>query len=78
MKTMICNQLGGACDEVFRANTFEEMSALSQQHGKAMHEIQDPAHLEAMQSMRGLMKNPDEMKAWFDSKRKLFEELPED
>ena len=75
MKTMICNRQDGACDEVFRANTFEEMSVLSQQHGKAMHEIRYPAHLEAM---RELMKNPDDMKAWFESKRKLFDELPED
>lgn len=29
MKSMICKQLGGACDLEFHANTFEEMAELS-------------------------------------------------
>ena len=37
MKTMTCNQLGGACNLEFRASTFEEMAGLSQQHGMEMH-----------------------------------------
>jgi len=31
-----------------------------------------------MQEMAELMKNPKEMKDWFESKQKLFESLPED
>lgn len=30
MKSMTCRQLGGACDKVFKANTFEEMGSLMQ------------------------------------------------
>ena len=41
MKTMTCKQLGGACDQEFQAETFEEMAALSQQHGKEMFQQQD-------------------------------------
>jgi len=78
MKTMSCKQLGGACDQEFQANTFEEMAELSKQHGMAMFQKQDAAHLEAMQKMQELMKNPDEMKRWFESKRNAFEALPED
>ncbi len=48
MKTMNCRQLGGACDDEFHANAFEEMAELSQQNGNKMHEQQDVAHLEAM------------------------------
>jgi hypothetical protein len=33
MKTMTCKQLGGACDIMFQAETFGEMSELSMQHG---------------------------------------------
>ena len=77
MKTMACRQLGGACDEVFRAATFEEMGELSRQHGMKMHEAKDAAHLEAMQAMQALMKDPDAMAKWFDSKRDEFESLPE-
>ena len=78
MKTMTCRQLGGACEETFSAETFEEMAQLSQQHGRKMHEEQDAAHLEAMQAMQELMKNPDEMTKWFESKRAEFEALADD
>jgi len=33
MKTMTCKQLGGACEERFYANTFEELAAISKKHG---------------------------------------------
>lgn len=75
---MICNQLGGACDKEFKANTFEELVELSKQHGMEMFQKQDEAHLKVMAEMRELMQKPEEMKAWFESKRKEFEELPED
>ncbi len=78
MKTMICKQLGGACDEVFQANSFEEIVELSKQHGTEMFQKQDEAHLKVMNEMTELMKDPLEMKKWFDNKRAEFESLPED
>ena len=78
MKSMTCNQLGGACDEVFSANTFEEIAELSKQHGMAMFQQQDAAHLEAMEKMKSLMQDPAAMQAWFEGKKKEFEALPED
>ncbi|MFS4468741.1 hypothetical protein [Maribacter sp. 2210JD10-5] len=36
MKTMTCKQLGGACDQEFRAYTFEEIAELSKNHGMEM------------------------------------------
>jgi len=77
MKTMTCKQLGGACELEFHAATFEEMAELSKKHGTEMHQQSDAAHLEAMQKMGALMQNPDDMKNWFESKRKDFEALPE-
>ena len=77
MKTMNCKQLGGACDKEFQANTFEEMSALSKQHGMEMHQKKDAAHLKAMQEMGELMKSPEDMNKWFESKRKEFSAMPE-
>ena len=77
MKTMTCTQLGGACEKEFHAATFEEVAELSKQHGMEMHRKQEPAHLEAMQEMQGLMKDPEAMKRWFESKRQEFDELPE-
>jgi hypothetical protein len=77
MKSMTCKQLGGACEQEFRANTFEEMSELSKQHGMEMHQKQDAAHLDAMQEMRELMKDSEDMSAWFESKRDEFDALVE-
>jgi len=48
MKTMTCKQMGGACDETFSAETFEEMAELSKQHGMEMFQKGDEAHLKIM------------------------------
>ena len=77
MKTMTCKQLGGACDQEFSANTFEEIAELSKQHGKEMFRQQDTSHLDAMQAMQSLMASPAEMQKWFESKRAEFDALPE-
>ena len=74
---MNCKQLGGACEEVFHANTFEEIAELSKQHGVDMFQTKDEAHLKAMGEMQQLMQKPEAMKEWFESKRKEFEALPE-
>ena len=75
MKTMTCKQLGGACDIEFSAETFDDMVALSKQHGMEMFQAQDEAHLKVMQEIQVLMQNPVEMQKWFDSKRQEFEDL---
>lgn len=77
MKKMNCKQLGGACDKEFQANTFEEIAELSKAHGMEMFQKQDKEHLEAMNKIQELMKNPVAMAEWFENKRKEFEALPE-
>ncbi len=37
MKTMTCEQLGGACDKEFHAKTFEDMAEMSKKHVHEMH-----------------------------------------
>jgi len=76
MKTMTCNQLGGACDTSFTAETFEEIAKLSKEHGMAMFQKGDTAHLEAMQKMKTLSQQPGAVDAWFAEKRKAFDALP--
>ena len=78
MKSMTCKQLGGACDKVFQAETFDEIATLSKQHGVEMFKIQDAAHMEAMSKMQVLMKSPDSMQQWFLDRKAEFEALPED
>ena len=77
MKTMTCKQLGGACNQTFSAATFEEIAALSKEHGKEMFKKNDTAHLEAMHSMQKLMQEPDAMQEWFAQKKQEFNALPE-
>ena len=77
MKTMTCKQLGGACDEKFQANTFEDMAEISKKHGMELFQKGDEAHLKAMNEMQELMKSPDAMNEWFESKRKEYDALPE-
>jgi hypothetical protein len=78
MKTMTCKQLGGACDQTFRAATFEEMASLSNEHGKEMFKKNDDAHLEAMRAMQLLIETPNAMQDWFEEKKQAFNALPED
>lgn len=78
MKTMTCNQLGGACDKTFTANTFEEIAKQSEQHGMEMFKANDEAHLAAMDKMRGMMKQPEDMMKWMNEKRAEFDGLAED
>ena len=78
MKTMTCKQIGGACDKVFQANTFEEIVELSKAHGMQMFQEQDAAHLQVMNEMMELMQKPDEMAKWFNGKREEFNNLAHD
>lgn len=75
---MTCNQLGGACDQTFSANTFDEIAAMSKAHGMEMFQAGDEAHLNAMREMKSQKQNPEAMQEWLENKRKEFEALPED
>jgi hypothetical protein len=78
MKTMTCMQLGGACEKIFHANTFEEIAEMSKKHGSEQFQMGDKKHLKAMNKMMELMKSPEEMTGWFEIKKKEFNSLPED
>ena len=74
MKSMTCNQLGGACDLVFSGETFDELAAQSQQHGKEMFGANDGPHMEAMSKMMELMKS-GEMDSWMAARKAEFDSL---
>ena len=73
---MTCRQLGGACDLVFEAETFEEMAALSKKHGTEMFAQKDQEHMVAMNAMMGMMQKPGAMEEWMQARRQEFEKLP--
>ena len=74
MKSMNCEQLGGACKEEFSGLTFQEVAALSQEHGKKMFASNDPAHMTAMSEMMQLMQSGG-MDDWMREKEELFNSL---
>ncbi|MGC1239938.1 MAG: DUF1059 domain-containing protein [Chryseosolibacter sp.] len=78
MKTMTCKQLGGACNQAFSANTFDEIAMLVSKHAREMVQRGDAAHIEAMNDMRNSMTSPEAINAWMDEKRKAFDSSPND
>ena len=78
MKTMTCKELGGACNQTFSANTFDEIAMMVSKHAREMVQQGDAAHIDAMNEMRRNMTSPDAMNEWMDDKRKAFNALPND
>lgn len=78
MKTMTCQQLGGACNKKLHAESWDEMQQKSKEHAMEMLEQGDEAHLRAMKKMKELMSKPEAMVEWFEKKKKEFEEISED
>ena len=71
---MTCNQLGGACGLVFTGDSFEDLAAQSQKHGKEMFGANEEAHMAAMAQMMELM-NSGEMVSWMAARKAEFEAL---
>jgi len=76
MKSMTCKDLGGACDMVFEADSFEEMGDLSKKHAMEMFAKGDEAHLKAAEAMKSMMSEPGAFQEWFAKKQREFEALP--
>ena len=74
MKSMTCIQLGGACNQVFTGDSFEELASQSQQHGKEMFGANDAPHIAAMSAMMELMKS-GEINSWMAARKAEFETL---
>ena len=67
MKKMTCKQLGGACDIEFLGESFDDIANQSKKHGMEMFQKGDAAHIEAMNEMQKLMKDPSDFSKWFES-----------
>ncbi|MFC1663351.1 DUF1059 domain-containing protein [Patescibacteria group bacterium] len=74
MKKLICNELWGACDKEFVAETLEEMMKRSQEHGMT---TQDDAHMKAMEEMKMMMTEDGAEQKFMAEFHKKFEEAPE-
>jgi hypothetical protein len=70
--------MGGACEQSFSANTFEEMVELSKAHGMEMMQKQDPEHLAVMMQMKSAFETPGAMETYIADKKKAFDATPDD
>lgn len=75
---MTCKQLGGACDQRFSGNSFDEVAMMVSKHAREMVQQGDNAHIQAMNEMRSSMRSSEAAAAWMDEKRRAFNNLPED
>lgn len=75
---MTCKQLGGACNQTFSANSFDEIAMAVSKHAREMVQNGDQSHIDAMNEMRNKMTSPEASKTWMDDKRNAFDALPAD
>ena len=78
MKTMTCQQLGGACDLQLRGETADEVINLQDKHLREAVAAGDTAHEPALKDMKGRWKHPIKGMGWYKDTKRQFAELPED
>ena len=78
MKTMTCNQLGGACDLSLRGDTADEVIHLQDQHLKEVVAGGDDTHKDALTQMKGRWKHPVKGLGWYRNVKREFAALPDD
>ena len=78
MKTMTCQQLGGACDLRLRGETADEVIKAQDKHLREAVAAGDSTHEAALKDMKGRWKNPVKGMGWYKNTKKKFAALPED
>lgn len=78
MKTMTCNQLGGACDLPLRGATADEVIQLQDAHLKEVVARGDDTHESALAQMKGRWKRPVKGLTWYRNVKREFAALPDD
>ena len=78
MKTMTCNQLGGACDLSLRGTTADEVIKLQDKHLREVVAGGDDTHMSALTEMKGRWKRPVKGLGWYRNVKREFAGLPDD
>lgn len=78
MKTMTCRQLGGACEELLRGATADDVIKAQDRHLRDAVKAGDGTHTPALTGMKSRWKHPSQSMEWYSSTKKLFAETPED
>ena len=78
MKTMTCQQLGGACDLRLRGENADEVIKAQDKHLREVVAAGDTAHEQALTEMKGRWKHPIAGMGWYTQVKSEFAALPED
>jgi predicted small metal-binding protein len=78
MKTMTCEQLGGACDLRLRGNTADEVIRAQDAHLKEAVAGGDETHARALDDMKGRWKHPISGMGWYRQTKRDFAALADD
>lgn len=74
MKTLTCNELGGACETKLQGETFQAIGEQSKGHVMAMIQQGDVAHKEAMENM--MKATPEAQQAMMAQYEAAFHSAP--
>ena len=77
MKMMTCRQLGGPCDNKFRAETADQVIKAQDRHLKQAVKDGDVSHEQAHEDMKNRWKHPKQSMDWYSGTKKAFAALPE-
>jgi predicted small metal-binding protein len=78
MKTMTCEQLGGACDLELRGSTADEVIKAQDRHLREAVALGNATHEDALREMKGRWKNPLKGMGWYRETKRKFAALPDD
>jgi hypothetical protein len=78
MKTMTCQQMGGACDFAHHGETADDVIKSQDTHLQDMVAKGDEAHQTALQEMQARWKDPAAGMKWYTQAKNDFAALPED
>jgi hypothetical protein len=77
MKTMTCEQLGGACDLSLTGATADEVILAQDRHLKQIVAAGDTGHAGALQQMKSRWKRPIAGMGWYRQVKRDFAALPD-
>ena len=78
VKTMTCQQLGGACELALHGESADEIIKAQDRHLNEVVDYGDQSHAEALKAMKGRWKNPIKGMGWYKQVKKDFAALPLD
>jgi hypothetical protein len=78
MKTMTCEQMGGACDLGLRGETADEVIKAQDRHLREAVASGDTSHEQALADMKGRWKHPVKGLGWYRDTKRAFAALPDD